>query len=390
MAHLRRQDTFDDSDYVSCPVGGDFWECEDVNYPTFVGCCSNNPCSGKLCSEEDLYPMGFGSVTTPAPDYPNHSCPYDGLWYTCADNPVPFQGCCESDPCNSQGCPVSDLRAAAVHTVAVAGDTTFTVPSSVATSSPTTASSATDTTTTPVTTGQGSTSASSHSVSKSIDTAAIAGGAAAVAVVLTIIIALLCCWLTRRRRMKQVAQEALQAGTPPHDPNPFYKDPLGTSEYLFLICTAALLTKAAVMTPLPRYSRRASSFAYPQAPFSRAPTYESAQTHHPPHTEPQEVIGLGLSEDEFNRRTKSRSPSNQIGNEPIELATQRFSANNPDTEAKSPLLAARPKQRPKPKPRARREEKGQRQSRLRSRPALVDLRAEASRSPSRGPARGFD
>ena len=144
------------------------------------------------------------------------------------------------------------------------------------------------------------------------------------------------------------------------------------------------------MTPLPRYSRRAPSFAYPQGPSSPAPTYQSAQVTHPPHTEPQEVMGFSLSEDEFNRRIKSRSPVNLLVGGPIELATQRFSANNPDAEAKSPLLEARPKPKPKPNSRMKREEKRQRQSRLRSRPAMFDLRAEVSRSPSRHPARGIE
>ncbi|ETI21582.1 hypothetical protein G647_07929 [Cladophialophora carrionii CBS 160.54] len=374
MAHIRRQDAFDDSDYVSCPVGGEWWKCEDVNYPTFIGCCSSNPCSGQMCPEEDLYPLGFGSVTAPTPDYPNHSCPYGGLWYTCAANTVPFQGCCESNPCNGQGCPASDLRAAAVHTVVVAGTSTFTVPSSVATKSPTTTTSTTDTTTTSEPTGEGSTSASSESVSESIDVAAIAGGAAAVTVVLTIILGVLICWLVRRKRMRLAEINSAQAGTAPQDPKPFYKDPFG-----------------AIISPLPRYSRRPPSFGYSQAPFSPAPTYQSAHVTHPPHTEPQEVMGLGLSEVEFNRRAKSRSPANHHVDGPIELATQRFSATNPEAEAKSPLLEARPKQKPKPNSRAKRENEDThpRQSRLRSRAALVDLRAQASRSPSRGPAEGF-
>lgn len=142
------------------------------------------------------------------------------------------------------------------------------------------------------------------------------------------------------------------------------------------------------MTPLPRYTRRTPSFAYIQNSSSPAPTYKASPIPHPPHTEPQEVFGTGLTEDEFNRRTKSRSPANHSVDGPIELATQRFSANNPDAEARSPLLET--KQKPKPKLRPNRDETSERHSRLRSRPAMVDLRAEASRSPSRGPARSFD
>ncbi|OQV06908.1 hypothetical protein CLAIMM_11415 [Cladophialophora immunda] len=342
MAHLRRQDTFNDSDYESCPVGGQWWKCEDVNYPTFIGCCSSNPCSGQMCPSENLYPMGFGPVTAPVPDYPNHSCPYGGLWYTCADNSVPFQGCCDSNPCNGQGCPASDLRAAGVHTVVVAGTSTFTVPSSVATTSSASVSSAYATTT--------------------------SSGVAAAAVALTIIIGLAVFCLIRRRRTKQSLQESTQSGREPHEYKAFYKDPLG-----------------AVLTPLPRYPGSASAI---QGPFSPAPAYYSPRAPTSQDGEPQEIMGLGLTADEFNRRNKSRSPVNHNVEGPVELATHRFSANRPDAEARSPLLESRPKDKPTDKPTTNR--KPDTRSRLRSRAAVVDLRAEVSRSPSRGPARGFD
>lgn len=197
MARQRRQDDFTDSDYVSCPVGGDWWKCEDINYPTFIGCCSSDPCSGQMCPTEDLYPMGFGAVTSPIPDYPNHSCPYGGLWYTCADNPIAFQGCCESNPCNGQGCPSSDLRPAGVHTAVVAGTSTYTVPSSIATALQTTASSLSPTI------SATSSPASFKAVSQSNNTTAVAGGAAAIAVVLTAAAGLIFYYLMRRRRRKQ-------------------------------------------------------------------------------------------------------------------------------------------------------------------------------------------
>ncbi|EXJ63517.1 uncharacterized protein A1O5_11566, partial [Cladophialophora psammophila CBS 110553] len=345
MAHLRRQDGFNDSDYVSCPVGGKWWKCEDVNYPTFIGCCSSNPCSGQMCPQDNLYPMGFGPVTTPVPDYPNHSCPYRGLWYTCADNSVTFQGCCESNPCNGQGCPASDLRPAGVHTVVVAGSSTFTVPASVATSSSASGSSAFATTT--------SSTASPQPISNSVDTAAIAGGVAAAVVALTIIIGIAIFCLVRRRRMKQSLQESIQPGPGPQECKPFYKDPSG-----------------AVLTPLPRYPGSASAM---QSPFSPAPAYYSPRAPNPQDTEPREIMGLGLTADEFNRRHKSRSPVNHNVEGPVELAAQRFSANHPDAEARSPLLESRPKDNSLAK-------RGglDRQSRLRSRPAVADLHAELS------------
>ena len=240
MAHIRRQDTFDGTDYVSCRVGGQWYECEDVNYPAFIGCCSSNPCSGQMCPEGDLYPMSFGSVTSPTVGYPNHSCPYGGLWYTCANNQITFQGCCESNPCNGDGCPMSDLRAAAVHTVVVAGGSTFTVPSSVATTSSiqTTSSASGFTSAAPTTTTlspirQTSASASPQSESSSVDIAAIAGGAAAAAVLLTLVLGLALYCLIRRRRIQQSTQESVQHGSIPPDLRLFHKGALGAGKPTF-------------------------------------------------------------------------------------------------------------------------------------------------------------
>ncbi|KIW20943.1 hypothetical protein PV08_01522 [Exophiala spinifera] len=47
--------------------------------------------------------------------------------------------------------------------------------------------------------------------------------------------------------------------------------------------------------------------------------------------EPQEMMGLGLSVDDFNRRSRSRSPVHSL-EEPVELASQRFSAVNPHVD----------------------------------------------------------
>jgi hypothetical protein len=257
MTLIRRQDSFDDSDYVSCPVGGEWWKCEDQNYPTFIGCCSSNPCSGQMCLEENLYPMGFGTVAIPTPDYPNHSCPYGGLWYTCADNAVPFQGCCESNPCNGQGCPASDLRAAAVHTVVVGETSTFTVPPTVATGNPSATVTSSPASTTSNLDGQFSKSTPSQSMSKP-DTAAIAGGAAVAAALLTCLVGLAAFFLIRRRRIKNLKQESLRAGRTPPEFKPFYKDPLGAgksslsgcSRSISLITLSSLDSTASIQPPL--------------------------------------------------------------------------------------------------------------------------------------------
>jgi hypothetical protein len=206
MPNLPRQSTIVDSDYESCPVGGEWWTCEDSNYPTFIGCCSTDPCSGVLCSGNDLYPMGFGSVTTPVPDYPNHSCPYGGLWYTCADNTTPFQGCCESNPCNGVGCPAADLKPAGVHTIVLAGGSTFTVPSSVATGTSTsqlpTSTSVATITGSPATATATSAMSLPSVAAQPNHTGAIAGGAAAGGFVLAVAVGLFLYfgWIKRRRQ----------------------------------------------------------------------------------------------------------------------------------------------------------------------------------------------
>lgn len=97
-------------------------------------------------------------------------------------------------------------------------------------------------------------------------------------------------------------------------------------------------------------------------------------------TEPQEIMGTGLTEEEYKRRFKFRTPVSAL-NGPVELATLRFSAADIYAEAKNPLL------KPKPKPR----QIPERSSRLRSSPAIEDLRALAvSRSPSISPVRSDD
>jgi hypothetical protein len=272
MALIQPRNTFNDSDYVSCPVGGQWWKCEDVNYPTFIGCCSTDPCSGQMCPDADLYAMGFGTVTSPTPDYPNHSCPYGGLWYTCADNSVPFQGCCDSNPCNGLGCPAADLKAAGVHTVITAESSTFTIPASVATatSSP---KSAIDS------------GSSSASTSSSSNTAAIAGAAAAAAVVLTATIALICCWLIRRRTIRQVEGASVHNEMASHSPKPFYKEPLGPGTHKITAWVLSVVLTIAQSCP-------------PYQNTSDAPTHSHTRpdcTLLPPHTSRRRAVTLRMT-----------------------------------------------------------------------------------------------
>ncbi|KAK8022092.1 hypothetical protein PG993_012859 [Apiospora rasikravindrae] len=95
---------------LSCPVGGDFYICEDS--PTqFIGCCDIDPCKNNGdCPAPSLHSSSFSkskySDTLP------EACVGDGLWYTCAYNSPPFIGCCLENPCASQQCSPGNVTAA--------------------------------------------------------------------------------------------------------------------------------------------------------------------------------------------------------------------------------------------------------------------------------------
>lgn len=95
----------------------------------------------------------------------------------------------------------------------------------------------------------------------------------------------------------------------------------------------------------------------------------------------QEIMGVGLTEEEYNRRFKSRTPVNALDG-PVELATLRYSAADIYAAAGATLF------KPVAKPS---DITTERSSRLRTSPASGNLRALAvSRSPSISPVRSDD
>lgn len=103
--------------HFTCPSGGTWYACP--NEPYFLGCCSSDPCTntnrgGNSTASPcpDLYPASFDTAIFDAIRPNNCLEGNSSKWYTCADIPVPFLGCCTSNPC-SDGCPKRDLRAAA-------------------------------------------------------------------------------------------------------------------------------------------------------------------------------------------------------------------------------------------------------------------------------------
>ncbi|KAI1610912.1 hypothetical protein EDD36DRAFT_306770 [Exophiala viscosa] len=196
----------------------------------------------------------------------------------------------------------------------------------------------------------------SKTISLSSKTFAIAGVAAAIAVILTIILGLTIYCCLRRRTSRKLRGRA----------DPF---PVMRRGY------RALHDDTAVdETSLPHRPQRTllSSTRYSPSTAVDSSTYTMGEKRQGP--EPQEMMGVGLTPEEFDRRSNSRSPALSVEG-PVELASQRFSAVIPkDVDEEQP--------RPETRPGRRRE----RQSQLRSSPAIRDLRVEASRSPSANPA----
>ncbi|KAI4111940.1 MAG: hypothetical protein LQ345_006661 [Seirophora villosa] len=97
----------------SCPRGGSWTACGFGS--RFVGCCleASSACIND-CSAEDLKPASFAKDRYL--DVSGSVCPDDALWYTCQSTIPTFMGCCTSNPCQQHGCPAADLRAAHLST----------------------------------------------------------------------------------------------------------------------------------------------------------------------------------------------------------------------------------------------------------------------------------
>ncbi|KEF55631.1 uncharacterized protein A1O9_08381 [Exophiala aquamarina CBS 119918] len=137
---------------------------------------------------------------------------------------------------------------------------------------------------------------------------------------------------------------------------------------------------------LPLYNVTSPQLSSPRI-FSPAPAYMPISHEKAESIEPQEIMGVGLTEGDYIRRFKSRTPASAFGG-PIELATLRFSAVNIFAKAEKQLLKPKQTTKAEADPKRKPEEPVERPSRLRSSPAISDLRAMAlSRSPSISPAR---
>lgn len=115
----------------TCPLGGLWYTCT-AQTPSFLGCCTSDPCNGSGCPSSDLRAAGMGTGSGPdglssndASYWPNVQCSV-GQWWTCAMQTPSFQGCCESNPCGGSGtgCPSGMLYPAAFKSVTAAASST--------------------------------------------------------------------------------------------------------------------------------------------------------------------------------------------------------------------------------------------------------------------------
>ncbi|KAI0148423.1 hypothetical protein GGR57DRAFT_515395 [Xylariaceae sp. FL1272] len=215
---------------LTCTSGGDFYICQDSEV-RFLGCCDVDPCgdNGGKCPSSSLHPGSFN--TTHYDEIESQNCASsNALWYTCSGGPT-FLGCCSSNPCSNEGiCPDENLdeavlnddesKASAFLTKATTSTTSFFASStsaSVSTSAsntPNLSSSTTSSTPSP-TVSTGSSSMSNTQKSHKSPIAAIAGGT--VAGIFVLLVLLSCLFRYRRRKRdieRSIQPEGAQASSP--------------------------------------------------------------------------------------------------------------------------------------------------------------------------------
>lgn len=101
---------------LSCPYGGTFYICKEAK-SKFLGCCTEDPCvdGTGYCPQSALRYSSYSQDSYRSIPPENCVAPHnESTWYTCSAAVPPFMGCCASNPCTNDGCPVEDLLAARV------------------------------------------------------------------------------------------------------------------------------------------------------------------------------------------------------------------------------------------------------------------------------------
>ncbi|KAL8981805.1 MAG: hypothetical protein Q9205_003518 [Flavoplaca limonia] len=184
----------------SCPQGGGFSAC---GYGSrFVGCCleSSAACVDG-CSQENLKPASF--VEQHYSNITKSQCPAGSKWWTCQFTLPTFMGCCTSDPCAQDGCPVDDLRAAKLSTDETEAGPYSALPDPAATQTPSMSVSPSSSSS-PSSAAQSAsgTATSETSPSSTSHTGTVVGGIVG-GIVVVALLAILAFALLRRRRQRQ-------------------------------------------------------------------------------------------------------------------------------------------------------------------------------------------
>ncbi|KAI0506721.1 hypothetical protein F5B22DRAFT_659934 [Xylaria bambusicola] len=96
---------------LTCPSGGSFYICQDSEIQ-FLGCCDVDPCgsNGGNCPSSSLRPSSFEPKRYSEIQEQNcTSSSKTADWYSCRDSAPSFLGCCTLDACANEGCPGEDL-----------------------------------------------------------------------------------------------------------------------------------------------------------------------------------------------------------------------------------------------------------------------------------------
>lgn len=183
----------------SCPQGGDWAAC---NFGSrFVGCCleASAACVDG-CSQENLKPASF--LKERYLDIPGSTCPKGSEWYTCASTTPTFLGCCTSNPCTQNGCPSKDLRAANLSMSEAEAGLYSAIPDPAATQTPSTSLSPSSTSSTTLLAGSSAISELSPSSTSHTSIGAVAGGIVGGIAVIALLAALALFLIRRRRRQR--------------------------------------------------------------------------------------------------------------------------------------------------------------------------------------------
>ena len=205
----------------SCPQGGDWAAC---NFGSrFVGCCLEaSAACVEGCSQENLKPASF--LKERYPDVTKSVCPTGSKWYTCQSTIPTFMGCCTSDPCAQNGCPSDGLRAAILSSNESEAGPYSAIPDPAATQTPSISSSPSSTPSAKQSASGNATSEVSSSSTSHVSIGGVVGGIVGGIAVIALVAALAFFLIRRRRRQRRSSTTIALADSDKETPASFFQD----------------------------------------------------------------------------------------------------------------------------------------------------------------------